>query len=140
MYSVKPGRGPSFGGIIGGIVAALFGIFWTIQAGAIGAPPFFCLFGVIFVLIGIGSAIVSAMNAFGKNRFSTFDITTNEEESDPFVEALGGSLKSGSKISIEDIDGSETSKGRKFEGEFCPYCGAEAGEDFNFCPKCGKDI
>jgi len=140
MYSVKPGRGPSFGGIFGGIFAALFGIFWTVQASSIGAPPFFALFGVIFVLAGIGGAVISAMNAFGDNRFSSYDITTDDEESDPFIEALGGSLKSGSKIAIEDVDGSEKGKGRKYEGGFCPFCGAEVGEDFNFCAKCGKDI
>ncbi len=140
MYSVKPGRGPSFMGIFGGIFAAVFGGFFASTAMSHGAPAIFGLFGAFFVLVGIGCAIMSAVNAFGSNRFSNFDITTDDEESDPFVESLGGSLRSGSKISIEDTDGSESGEGRKFEGEYCPYCGAEAGKDFNFCPKCGKDI
>ena len=147
MLSVKPGRGPSFMGIFAGIFAAIFGIFFASTAMSHGAPPIFGLFGAFFVLIGIGSAIASGVNAFGKNRFSQFDITTDDEESDPFVASLGTKLRSGSEISLSDVDGSESrsekpehGQGLRFEGNFCPYCGTKTGEDFNFCAKCGKDI
>lgn len=154
MYSVKPGRGPSFAGIIGGIVVAIFGVIFATTVMSNGFPPIFGLFGAIFVLIGIGSAIYSAINTFGKNRMSQFDITIDGEESDPIADALGHKLRSGTKVTIKDIDGntkitvnpdsnsgnSESGEGRRFDGEFCPFCGAKAGKEFNFCPKCGKDI
>lgn len=38
MKSVKPGRGPSFMNGVGYVAAAVFGIFWMILAGGIGAP------------------------------------------------------------------------------------------------------
>ena len=37
MKSVKPGRGPSFMNGVGYVAAAVFGIFWMILAGGIGA-------------------------------------------------------------------------------------------------------
>ena len=39
MYSVKPGRGPSFMGIFGGIIAAVIGIAFASQATAMEASP-----------------------------------------------------------------------------------------------------
>ena len=41
MKSVKPGRGPSFMNGIGYAAAAVFGIFWMILAGGMGAPGLF---------------------------------------------------------------------------------------------------
>lgn len=29
---------------------------------------------------------------------------------------------------------------RKFEGDYCPYCGQKVEPDFVFCPSCGKSI
>lgn len=41
MKSIKPGRGPSFQGVAGSIVAIVFGIFWTVMAFSITADsPF----------------------------------------------------------------------------------------------------
>ena len=51
MKSVKPGRGPSFMNGVGYVAAAVFGIFWMILAGGIGAPGLFVAFGAIFVLV-----------------------------------------------------------------------------------------
>ena len=41
MYSLKPGRGPSLMGAVGGIVVAIFGVIWTFAAMSMGARPFF---------------------------------------------------------------------------------------------------
>ena len=57
MKSVKPGRGPSFMNGIGYVAAAVFGIFWMILAGGIGAPGLFVAFGAIFVLMAVAGAI-----------------------------------------------------------------------------------
>lgn len=89
MYSIKPGRGPSGLNAISGIVAVVFGIFWTILACAIthDAPSpvgvIFPVFGVLFVIIGIVKVIYNASNATRENRFSSLDITTDLEEPDP---------------------------------------------------------
>ncbi len=88
MYSIKPGRGPSLGSAIGGAIAVVFGIFWTMFAASMGAPGFFVLFGIIFVLAGIGNTVYSLYNATAPNRLSEYDITSHREESDPLSDAL----------------------------------------------------
>ena len=53
MKHVKPGRGPSAMGAFGAIIAVIFGIFWTVSTASMGAPAFFPIFGVLFIIIGI---------------------------------------------------------------------------------------
>ncbi len=134
MYGVKPGRGPSLLGGLGGVVAVFFGIVWICIAASTSAPSFFVLFGVIFVLMAIGLTVYSFYNAAARNRMSTFEITRQDEERDPIATALGHSLSS------KDNTKEDKHAQRRFEGEFCPYCGTKVQDDFDFCPKCGKDI
>jgi Short C-terminal domain len=58
-YRYLPTKGMS---LLGGIVIVVFGIFWTMFAAGMGAPIFFPLFGVLFILMGIGVSV----NAFIK--------------------------------------------------------------------------
>ena len=118
-------------GGIGGIAVAVFGVIWTVGAASMGAPGFFVLFGVVFVVMAIAGIAYNFYNATQKNRMSSFDITTGNEESDPIAKALGHS---------SDTKPSENSAPRKFEGDFCPFCGTKVNADFDYCPKCGKDI
>ncbi len=135
MYSIKPGRGPSLIGGVGGLVVAVFGVVWTIGALSMGAPVFFALFGVVFVVMAIAGAVYNFSNAVNRDRMSTFDITSGNEEADPIAKALGYTDQP------SRADRNEASAGpRKFPGEFCPFCGAKAGPDFDYCPKCGRDI
>ena len=122
MKSIKPGRGPSAMGALGGIFAAVFGVIWTIAAVGMGAPWFFGLFGVCFVAMAIAGTVYNYKNATGKNRYSAFDIVDEHEESDPFNESFGYSNE------IAETGGGESN--------FCPYCGAGAGPEFEFCNKC----
>jgi hypothetical protein len=131
MKSIKPGRGPSAMGFIGSIAAVIFGIFWTIMAASMGAPVFFPFFGVIFIVLGIVQAFYNYKNATGSNRFSTFDITSDDEETDPLNELFGKSKYHDIKIS--DKIESDASN-------FCPYCGTKTDDDFKFCRKCGKSL
>jgi Formamidopyrimidine-DNA glycosylase len=116
-------------GGIGSIAAGAFGIIWTIGASSMGAPPFFMLFGVLFVVIAIVQAIYHFKNATSRNRMSLFDIT--DREPDPLDDYFGGKQshsKEERRLYDEDI-------------QFCPYCGTRvADSSFNFCPKCGKEI
>lgn len=101
MRSVKPGRGPSAMGAIGGIFGVVFGVFWTILASLITTPlrmmggPLsligyvFPLFGVIFVIAGIASVLYNLNNATSKDRLSIVDITTDKEEPDPLNQIFG---------------------------------------------------
>lgn len=123
-------------GGVGGNLAAVFGVFWTISAASMGAPKFMVGFGVCFILCGIGSAIYNFYNATQKNRMSLYDITSNGEEVDPVAELMGHERHVDSNQSIRK----NKRNVRKYEGNFCPYCGEEAKSDFDFCPKCGKDI
>jgi hypothetical protein len=116
----------------------MFGIGWTVLAYQITRnspiPMFgilFPLFGVLFVAAGIVRAYYHFTNATGKDRFSAFDISDDAEEPDPLNQIFGRAQS----------EGTETRPGeRKIEGEFCPYCGAPAQREFDYCPKCGKDI
>ena len=126
MRSIKPGRGPSGMGALGSIIAVIFGIFWTIMAVSMGAPTFFPIFGILFVILGIVQAVYHFKNATGKNRYSAFDITEEGEEPDPLEERFGGSA------SETPADGAGAS--------YCPYCGAKTEDAYSFCPKCGKEL
>jgi xanthosine utilization system XapX-like protein len=122
-------------GGIGGIVAAVFGVIWTVGALSIGAPPFFALFGLVFVGMAIAGAVYNFYNATNRNRMSTFDVTTDVEEGDPIATALGHG-----RTANQTSPGEVSQRPRKFPGEHCPFCGAKAGPDYDYCSKCGKDI
>lgn len=68
-------------GGVGGIVVAIFGVIWTIGALSMGAPPFFALFGLLFVVMAIAGVVYNFYNATSRNRMSSFDVTTDGEES-----------------------------------------------------------
>ena len=53
------------------------------------APVYFCLFGVVFVVLAIAQALYNLYNATAKRRFSLFDITEEGEEPDPRAAADG---------------------------------------------------
>ena len=112
------------GGIIG-ICVALFGVFWTVLA-ASGGAGIMVPFGIIFIIIAVVQVIYNFKNATGKNRYSQFDITDENEEPDPLNEKFGadGNYKR-----------SETGGSR-----YGPYCGAKAGTDFEFCKECGRKL
>lgn len=125
MKSVKPGRGPSFMGGIGGIAATVFGVIWTVMAGSMGAPGLFTAFGVVFTLLAGAQTVYAFVNATGKNRFSTFDITDADEEPDPLNARFGGE---------------EAAEKTPPTGRYCPFCGAQADVSYAYCPECGKEL
>jgi len=53
MKSIKPGRGPSMMGGIAGVFVAVFGVFWTIMATAMGYKA------VELLAQGIGNRVVA---------------------------------------------------------------------------------
>ena len=127
MKSVKPGRGPSAMGAVGSVIAVIFGIFWTITAVSMGAPFFFPLFGVLFIILGVVQAVYHFKNATGENRYSSFDIVEDDEEPDPLNARFGDAPRDGPAPEVGDF-------------RFCPYCGAKLGADFTYCGKCGRKL
>lgn len=128
MKSIKPGRGPSMMGGVGGIFAAIFGIIWMAAAVGMGAPPVFPLFGLVFIGMAVAGAVYNFKNATGKNRYSAFDIVDEHEEPDPLNVRFGAD-----QPASHDEPASNAFA-------FCPYCGMELDEDFAFCPRCGKQL
>ncbi len=134
MKSIKPGRGPSAMGAIGSIAVGVFGVFWTIGAASMGAPPFFVLFGIVFVGLAIVQGIFHFKNATGTKRMSLFDITDNESEPDP----LNKFYKSSEDKVYHNLDGQLDTEA---DVNFCPFCGNKINDDSHvFCSKCGKEI
>ncbi|MBE6648332.1 MAG: zinc-ribbon domain-containing protein [Ruminococcaceae bacterium] len=119
MKSIKPGRGPSFMSGIMCIFVGLFGVVWTVVSASAGGGVF-ALFGIVFIAVAVIQAIYNFKNATGKNRYSAYDITDENEEPDPLNHRFGDKHDD--------------------ENKFCPYCGNSVEDDFEFCNKCGKKL
>ena len=127
MKSIKPGRGPSGMGAFMGIIAAIFGVFWTVLAMSMGA--FIMVpFGVIFIVVAVVNTVYNYKNATGENRYSSFDIVDETEEKDPLNERFG--------TDKGKMTGTATASGKNF----CPYCGERVGEEHKFCSNCGNKL
>ena len=113
------------GGVMS-IAMGLFGLLWTILAASSGGG-FVALFGLIFIGIAVVDAIYNFKNATGKNRYSQYDITDENEEPDPLNERFRESNK--------QEHTSLTVKGR-----YCPYCGTKNEEEYKFCTDCGREL
>jgi hypothetical protein len=136
-------------GAFGSAAAAVFGVFWTIMAVNMGAPIFFALFGVIFVVMGIVQAVYNYKNATGKERFSSFDITDDSEEPDPLNEYFGKKQmehagprvhRNGAEDNRDGDTDIDTDAADAGVDAFCPYCGAETEKEYLYCTKCGKKL
>ena len=128
MKSIKPGRGPSKMSGVGSVFCALFGVFWCVFAGAIGAG-FMIPFGLLFIGFAIYNAVYHFKNATSEERNSIIDIVDSEEESDPLNRKYGRKESGGT---TENVPGTSVA--------FCPYCGTQVDGKFDYCPKCGKKL
>ena len=130
--SIKPGRGPSAMGAIGGVAVGLFGIFWTITGASMGARIFLVFFGIMFVGIAFIQVVYHFNNATRKNRMSLFDITTDEPDPlDKYVNKTQEEVNDQFREQLNSISGLN----------FCPFCGSKINNNsYNYCPKCGKEL
>ena len=127
-WSVKRGRSHSaFGGVAALLVGA-GGVVWTAGAASMGAPPFFVIFGIIFVLIALVGAAGNFHDTTAKRRFSVFDIT--DDEPDPLDPVFGN-----------DAPARRARRpGNSGGAAFCPRCGKPVEAAHDFCPNCGHDL
>jgi hypothetical protein len=82
--------------------------------------------------VHFGAAIFNFYNATSRNRFSNWDVTDSGEEPDPLDPSSRQSLARPSAIQPETIS--------KEGAAFCPFCGAGVQGEFEFCPRCGKQL
>ena len=128
MKSIKPGRGPSMMSGISSILIGVFGVVWTIAAVSMGAGGLFAVFGLIFVAMAVVSAVYNFKNATSENRYSSFDITDENEEPDPWNERFS-EKRAKPQTTVYSSD-----------SKYCPYCGTKVDGDFLYCNKCGKKL
>ena len=110
------------------ILVAVFGVAWTIGALSMGAGGLFAIFGIVINAMAVVSAVYNFKNATSKNRYSSFDITEDGEEIDPWNERFGEK---------RDYTQPSTFSGNS---KFCPYCGTRVEGDYAYCNKCGKKL
>ena len=113
------------GGVMG-IAGALLGVLWTVIAIA-GGVWFMAPFGLIFICVAVVQAIYNFKNATGKNRYSEYDITDENEEPDPWNEQFSNRYE-GQKTQPQTV------------AKYCPYCGEKAEKDYKFCSSCGREL
>jgi len=123
LKSIKPGRGPSMMGGIMSVMVGLFGVLWIVIVAGSGGG-LFALAGVIFVIVAVINAVYNFKNATSKTRYSTFDITDENEETDP----------------LHEIYGARNIRAETKSSRYCPYCGAPVESDYRYCNRCGKEL
>jgi hypothetical protein len=121
MFSLKLGRGPSIHRAIGGLVAGLFGVLWTVLAVGIAANAPFPYFGIVFPLFGVlltlaawGQAAYHFVNAARQQQFTEYDFVSQQDESDP--------------------------PRPQAPGNSCPRCQSGLQATFRYCPQCGMKL
>lgn len=131
MKSIKRGRGPSMMDGVISVAMAVFGLIWMAAAAGMGGG-FFALFGLVFVGIAVVQAVYAFSNATRKERFSEYDITSENEESDPLNSYFGRAAEE----TYQDAKDDEAEQ----DSVFCPFCGAKAGKDYVYCNQCGRKL
>ncbi len=136
MISVKQGRGPSLMGGCIGIFFAIAAAGIAITAASQGAPAIFVFVAGGMAVFGLIGAIYSFYSGVARNRPSTMDLTTGDEEPDPIATALGYGPKENDKPASPPA----AAPRRRLPGDFCPFCGEKVEGEVDYCPHCGKDI
>lgn len=134
-FSIKRGRVRSAQNAMGSAFGVVFSIIWTVVAIKIGAPWFFALFGVMFIAMSAVNAFINIKNATSQNRYSEFDVMDINSEPDPWDEKFADKPEA---AAIEVINNAMETE--KAETRFCPYCGTETENDFEFCRSCGRQL
>ena len=113
MNDKKPNRKPSKMSMVISMIMAAMGVVWTLMA--LQAQPSTAIFGILWTVIIIGNTIYMYKHGTPSTGFSLTNLTG------------GGSSHREAK---KEQEGSR----------YCPYCGAEAEENYEFCNRCGKKL
>ncbi len=96
---VKPGKGQSMTGFIGGLIFCAIGLFIVI--------PTFGLFGILWTIFAIVITVMNGMNAFTDKGVPTHEITIDDENgvsaySEEISERSAESVRKQEKGSVEE--------------------------------------
>lgn len=125
MKSIKPGRGPSKQAAAGSVFQIVFGLIWTVAAGAMTAG--FGVIGLVFPLFGLAFVGMGVYNLMYHGKNAQADV----HERDSLIEI------------VDSDDYQEDLTAPPAEGEeaaYCPWCGEKIKTGFLYCPKCGKKL
>jgi|GEM_PF-7091069 len=117
-YKEVPTKGASVAGIFAGIFAAGFGVFWLVGASSAGAPPFFILFGMIFILVAL----------------VTIGIHVHNAGAEPEQRITGKTIYELGEESDEKNDTATQAQA------FCHSCGKGTQNRDRFCSACGTAL
>jgi Short C-terminal domain len=139
-YRYTPSRIAS---VVMGVVAVGFGVFWTVMAaemaGGFGGGPaaFFPLFGVLFILIGIGMSVFSFLRASqydeARRRYErrrTRLLSGEDEDGDPEWFVTAGARRGEAGPASTDIQNLS-------DPTPCLRCGRAIPAGQGHCPHCG---
>lgn len=103
------------------VFAVLFSIFWCVMAVRVGAG-FMVIFGVLFVGLSLWR-LALCVKMLRREKGEVGPEKPCASSRDPW-----------------DRKQEPAPPARSADGGFCPYCGAETGEGFRYCPNCGRSL
>jgi hypothetical protein len=110
-------------GLVVTALVAMFGIFFAIQAGSMGAPFIFVIFGIGFAIVavmGFVSTAAGVAKGVGGN-------TEPDEDDEPAV------------LYRPESPPGEPAPAR-LQARECAYCGTRVDDARNRCPNCGAGV
>ena len=117
--------------------AIMFCIFWIYMAIRAGAPWFFVLFGIAFLVLLIFTIV---RNHSGKSSNSSdFSDESDDDFGEDMEDDTEENFDENEHESWEDVQEhpDSTASGEK---RYCPSCGAEVAPGNRFCENCGQKL
>lgn len=110
-------------GLVVTALVALFGIFFAVQAGSMGAPFIFVVFGIGFTIVAVSAFVSTAAGiAQGSEQDSNLD-----EDAEPAVLYRPETPPSERELAPQ-------------QARECSYCGTRVVDGGNRCPNCGAGV
>ena len=128
--------------VFGGIVAAVFGLIWTIGANRLTADsPFgntpnlmFTGFGILFIIVALAN-VVSGINELKNDQDETArEIQADIERQKREEERARAAAEA---AAAQALAAARAEKAAVKKMVYCPYCGTAQDDDYKICESCG---